>query len=264
MLITPLVRWRIAEAVVITLLLFLTCLLFPPAPVASRTASRFSHCRNNLKLIELALHNYHDDYGTFPPVAVHGSDGQPWHSWRVLLLPYIDQQPLYEQYHFGEPWNGPHNRQLAARYPRLDVYSCPTDFDEHHQNTTSYLAVVGDKTMWPSEGSLSLTDVPDGADRTIRLVEVSNSGIHWMEPRDLRFEAMEFPINPASGVGIRSVHSGESRWGFDGPPRANVSFVDGSTRPLDTETPSDVIKSLLLRNDGGPDKAVLNKTVLKK
>ena len=60
---------------------------------------------NNLKQIGLAFHNYADAYRSFPPAVIYGPDGKPWHSWRVLLLPFLEQQPLYEQYDFSQPWD---------------------------------------------------------------------------------------------------------------------------------------------------------------
>src|SRR4051812_9073955 len=74
-----------------------------------REASKRTQCKNNLKEIALALHNYHEAYGCFPPAYIADKDGRPMHSWRVLILPYLDEKPLYLKYRFDEPWNGPHN-----------------------------------------------------------------------------------------------------------------------------------------------------------
>ena len=64
----------------------------------------------------MAVANYHETFGSFPPAFVNGPDGTPWHSWRVLILPYLQQQKLYESYNFAEPWNGPNNRTLAVSH----------------------------------------------------------------------------------------------------------------------------------------------------
>ena len=69
----------------------------------------------------MAVANYHDFCGAFPPAVVRDEQGQPIHSWRVLLLPYPDQMQLYEEYDFQEPWKGPPIRQLLAR--RRVVYA---------------------------------------------------------------------------------------------------------------------------------------------
>lgn len=71
-------------------------------------------CLNNLHMFGLALHNYHDRYGSFPPAVVLDEHGNAAHSWRTILLPDVDAMPLYRQYRFDEPWNSPHNRDIAS------------------------------------------------------------------------------------------------------------------------------------------------------
>ena len=234
--------WAIAGVAVLLLLLLA---LLPPSTPRPRPHAQ---CMNSLKLIGLALHNYHDEHGALPPAVMRGPDGTPWHSWRVLLLPYLDQPGLFKEYRFDEPWNGPHNRTLAEKMQWPYVFQCPADRNATREST-NYLAVVGDRTLWPEGRSLTFGDVPDGISETILVVEVADSGIHWMEPRDLEFDAMEFSINAQDGPGIRGHHPGEERWGPDGPPRAFVLMGDGSIRALDTETAPESIQSMLLRDD---------------
>ena len=63
------------------------------------------------------MHNYNGTYGRLPPAVVYGEDGKPLHSWRVLLLPFIEQQALYEEFRLDEPWDSPHNIALLPRMP---------------------------------------------------------------------------------------------------------------------------------------------------
>ena len=150
-----------------------------------------------------------------------GPDGKPWHSWRVLLLPYLEERRLYDRYRFSEPWDGPHNRRLAAEFPTLRIYRCPSESPDG--TSCSYFAIVGDRTMWPPDGATwNPEDAPDGLSKTLQLVEVSDSGVHWMEPRDLRFDAMTFRVNAGQGVGIRSRHG----------DLANAAFADTSSVTL--------------------------------
>ena len=79
-----------------------------------RESPRRSQCRNNLKNIGLALHNYHEAHGCFPPAFVADANGKPMHSWRVLILPYLDQGPSRKMYSFNEPRDGPNNKKLSA------------------------------------------------------------------------------------------------------------------------------------------------------
>ena len=217
----------------------------------AREAARFTHCRTNLKQIELALHNYHDTHGCFPPAVIYGPDGKPWHSWRVLIRPFLEASPFYSRYRFDEPWDGPNNRRLREEYDGYterfgSVLHCPSD--ESDGTHTSYLAVIGEGTMWPQDGTATLADAADGTESVIQVVEVSGSGVHWMEPKDLRLDAMSFRLNSADDA-IRSGHVGAG-WLRDGPLRANVAFTDGSVRPLDADTRPETIRSLLLRDDG--------------
>ena len=197
-----------------------------PGPLA-KTPSRRSQCSNNLKQIGIALHNYHDVYGSFPPAYIADESGRPMHSWRVLLLPFLEQQNLYAQYRFDEPWDGPNNRLLARHMP--EIYLCPSDEDAA-DGTTSYVAIVGPETMWPGEKALDMADIKDGMSNTVALVESHRSGIHWMEPRDLHTLQMPLVVNPKHGQGICSCHGSEGK-------EAVLLWADASTRPFTTETP---------------------------
>ncbi len=210
----------------------------------AREAARRTQCKGRFKQLELALHNYHDIYGSFPPAVIDGPDGRPWHSWRVLILPLLEEKRLYDRYRFDEPWDGPHNRLLAEEFPSLPHYRCPS---EGVGDSCSYFAVTGQRTLWPPGGSLTWTleDVPDGSSNTLHIVEVSDSGVHWMDPRDLSFDRMNFGVNQTTGVGIRSRH----------PIGANGSFGDGHVVTLPMETAPETVKAMLLRDDGGPKEA---------
>jgi hypothetical protein len=148
----------------------------------------------------LAVANYHDANGRYPPAYVTGPDGRPWHSWRVLLLPHIEQSELYSEYRFSEPWDGPNNRQLAGRMPRLYAFH---GLAHPANTTTNYLAVVGDETAWPGSKSVTSTDVTDETSETILLVENQGAEVHWMEPRDLSLADMDLRVNSPAGVSSR-------------------------------------------------------------
>jgi hypothetical protein len=211
--------------------------LLLPAVSTPRPAGRRSSCGNNLKQIVLALHEYHDIYGSFPPAYVADTNGRPMHSWRVLLLPFIEQQPLYSRYRFDEPWDGPNNRKLHEAIVR--IYSCPSD----HANLsfeTSYVAIVGPHTAWPGETAMTLGNMTDGPANVLLVVEVHDSGIHWMEPRDLHISQMAPTINAQHGQGISSEHYGG----------AQVGLADGVVRFLEDSIPADVLRSWIHLDDG--------------
>lgn len=145
----------------------------------------------------MAVANYHDQNGHYPPPYIAGPDGRPWHSWRILILPFIEHNGLYEEYDFAQPWDGPNNRKLAERIPRLFVFH---GSERKGPPVTNYLAVVGEETVWPGTRLVSEKDVKDGLGKTILVVENLGAGVHWMEPRDLVFDGGTLPINSSSGI----------------------------------------------------------------
>ena len=190
-------------------------------------------CPNNLKLIGLALHNYHDQHGCFPPPFLADDQDRPIHSWRVLLLPYLEQEVVYEQYRFDEPWDGPNNGKLAEL--AIPAFTCP-DARGETSTMTSYLAVIGPETAWPGANqSTVLADCLDGTANTLLVVEVADSGIHWMEPRDLHVLQMAPAVNPKAGQGISGPHR-RGAW---------VCMADGSVRFLPESISREELEALL-------------------
>ena len=116
-------------------------------------------CANNLKQIGLALHAYHERYGVLPPAYVADANGRPMHSWRVLLLPFLEQQSLYDWYDFREPWDGPHNIKLLNNTP--SCYICPSRLS-YPTTVTSYVAITGPGTMFPAPRLSSSATLPTG------------------------------------------------------------------------------------------------------
>jgi hypothetical protein len=105
---------------------------------------------------------------------------------------------------------------------------------------TSYVALIGPDTVWPGNKPMQISDITDGTDATLLVVEVSNSGIHWMEPRDLHVSQMAPTINSKSGQGISSGH-------IDG---AYVVLTDRAVRFLFDSLPPATIRALLSRAGG--------------
>ena len=195
-------------------------------------SSRRMQCGNNLKLIALALQNYHDTYRCFPPAYIADSSGKPIHSWRVLILPFMDQKNLYARYRFNEPWDGPNNRLLHKEI--VATFGCPSDI-AGSAIETDYVVVVGPGTMFPDDKCTSASQIADGTPNTLLVAEVQNSGIHWMEPRDLHVTQMATTINPKSGQGVSSTHS----------RGAMTAFVDGHVQLIPKNIPPDQLRAIL-------------------
>ncbi len=133
---------------------------------------------NNMKQIGLAVHNFISVHGKLPPAVIYGPDGKPWHSWRVLLLPYLEANAVYNAYDFSEPWDSPKNKALLDRMP--DVYRDPIHGDKK-EPYTHYAAFVGPgsvfrpggakqvdpKTPPLAGGSIRLQNITDGTSNTV-------------------------------------------------------------------------------------------------
>ncbi len=144
-------------------------------------------CSNYLRQLGIALQNYKMATGSFPPVYLPDKDGKPMHSWRVLVLPYLEQDYIYKKYNFDEPWDSPNNRNLLSqKIPSNNPFKCPTQKADAPESTAiNYVAVVGKNTAWQSDKSVSLKDLAPGeASKTILVIETADSGIRWTEPRD--------------------------------------------------------------------------------
>jgi hypothetical protein len=194
-------RAVINSSIVWAVLFFLLCMISPYISKAGEAAWR-AQCRNNLKQIEIALYNYRDDHGTLPPGFTSSGNGKPTHSWRVLLLPYIDQRDLFDQYDLSEPWNGPNNIRLAEKRP--EIYTCSHGHIPF-SSSANYLALLD------TDASLKLGETEkngDRTDKTIWLVENTESEIQWTEPRDLQ----------NSDVNLKTLQ------GLSGPHQLNIGW----------------------------------------
>jgi prepilin-type processing-associated H-X9-DG protein len=211
--------------------------LLLPAIQAAREAARRSMCSNNLKQISLALINYHEVHGTFPPAYIADDQGRPMHSWRVLILPFMEGQHIYDQYDFDEPWDGPNNSRLQGMMP--PTFACPSHPPPPGTGVTHYMVIVGEDTMFPGDQATDYSMIADGPAQTIQVVE-STEEVNWLEPRDLNFDEMSFALNDPAGNAIGSHH----------PRGANVSYADGSVRFMSGNVDPTVVKRLIQKDDG--------------
>jgi prepilin-type processing-associated H-X9-DG protein len=204
-----------------------------PAVQSAREAARRAQCTNNLKQIALAMLNYHDANAAFPAPAIAGKDGKPLLSWRVALLPLLDQRALYDKFKLGEPWDSPHNKALINEMPQ--VFACPGRTNAA-PGTTTYRLFVGPGAPFEAGKPIGIKDMTDGLSMTILAVE-SKDSVAWTKPdSDLPFD----PNAPASLYGAGSSHPG----GFQ------VMMADGSVLAVADSIDPKVFRSLITRNGG--------------
>jgi type II secretory pathway pseudopilin PulG len=225
-----------ASLAVIIVAIVLVVLLVPgvlialllPAVGAARGAARRASSSNNMKQLALALHNYHDTYRAFPPAVVTDANGQPLYSGRVLLLPFMEQAPLFDQWDKTQAWDSPANQALAGTM--IPTFRDPADGGPANQ--TSYLFATGQGTIFEAGQNVTIQNVSDGISNTILMVEVKQSGIGWAEPRDIDL-SQQAPLPPSNH------------------PSGNiVAMGDGSVRTLPASTPPATIRAAATRNGG--------------
>lgn len=170
----------LAVAVVLVLL---SALLIPAQRGVPEVARR-NTCLNNVKQIMLALLNYHDVNGELPPAYTVDENGNRLHSWRTLILPYMDtEDELFAKIDLTKPWDDPANDE--AREAVMHTYLCPSaPYDDMH--LTTYVAVVGPEFLFSGSTPRKFAEVEDGASNTIAIVEIGHEhALHWMSPEDV-------------------------------------------------------------------------------
>jgi hypothetical protein len=176
----------------VIILLFIVALLLPAVQSAS-DCSRSGLCKSNLKQLAIGLDFYNDRHGALPPAYLSDARGKPLLSWRVALLPLIEEQSLYDQIDRTSAWNDPKNKAVITG-ANLYYMLCPSETTDA---TVDYFAVIDSRTAWPGPKGCRLADVGDGASNTILLIEAHGRPISWAEPRDLTFdEAIDLLSRP--------------------------------------------------------------------
>ncbi len=200
------------------------------SPIATNQSS------NNLKQLGLAIHNYIDNSNVFPPNAkARGADGHSGLSWRVHILPYIDQVELYRRFKLDEAWDSPHNIQLLKEMPQ--VFAPVTVLGESSGAKpfhTLYAAPVGEKTIFGGEKPVSFSMITDGTSNTILFVELApEHAIPWTSPEEYRFD----PKAPAAKLNVRE-------------GKTLTGFADGSVRRLQPDNTPEIWRALFSMSGG--------------
>lgn len=170
---------------VIGVLVLLFCCWCLPTGGGRPAAYRVMHM-NTMRQICLAIANYESANGHFPPAYIADEDGKPMHSWRVLILPYLENNAIYEQYDFDEPWDGPNNAKLANKLS-WRVYGEPRNSDSDDV-LTGFKLVTGPETAFEGDQTKGYGDIWGGTSNTIMLVYDNSKPVNWMSPEDVTID----------------------------------------------------------------------------
>jgi uncharacterized protein (TIGR03067 family) len=188
---------------------------------------------NNLKQIALAMHNYLDVHKSFPAHAIYSKDGKtPLLSWRVAILPFIEQEALYQQFKLDEPWDSPHNIKLLDKMPK--VYAPTVKLKGVDENATFCQVVVGLNTCFTGPKGIKIQQITDGTSNTIMVVEAAEA-VPWTKPADVLMPRSTKRA-PRLGAMFGNV------W--------VAAFCDGSVRILPRNQPPATLRALITPNAG--------------
>ncbi|HQR08953.1 MAG TPA: DUF1559 domain-containing protein [Gemmatales bacterium] len=195
---------------------------------------------SNMRQLMIAMHNYHNDFNMLPPV-MSMKDGKPLHSWRVHILPYIEEDKLYKQLKLDEPWDSEHNKKVFESNPMPKFFEHPHLRDGASKKT--YYQVFYSKAdnknsaAFRPDKKLTLGQlaVQDGNSNTIAMAE-HGKPVLWFQPEDIEFDS-EKPFPPL-----------KSTWGNK---LVQVAFFDASIRTLILGADEEAVYKALVTWRGG-------------
>jgi hypothetical protein len=180
------------------------------------------------------MQSYNDKHGRLPPAVVYGADGQPLLSWRVLVLPFIEQEELYKEFKLDEPWDSPHNIQLLPTMPYVYNIMPPSKARRAPAFHTICHVFVGPGAAFEGREGMSLkTDFPDGTSQTFLIVEAGKP-VPWTKPEELVYD----PQGPLPEL------KGAFRDSF------RAAFASGSVRHIRYSVSEPTLRALITRNAG--------------
>lgn len=210
-----------------------TVALLLPAIQAARETARRNMTSNNLKQQMLAMLNHEALHRTFPAAAISDKQGKRLLSWRVKLLPLLEEEALYKEFHLDEPWDSEHNRKLIQRMPA--VYADPSNPQLAEAGKTRYLVPTGPAALFQGDKPPAINQITDGTSRTLAIVEVvPEKAVIWTKPEDIEVD----PKNPLDGL--------EHSRG----PGFEAAFCDGSVRMLMDTIDPETLRRLFDPRDG--------------
>jgi hypothetical protein len=204
--------------------------LLLPAVQSAREAARRTQMQNNFRQVMLAMMVHESARLKFPAQAICDEDGKPLLSWRVAILPYLEEGGLFKEFRLDEPWDSEHNRKLVARMPA--IYADSSAPDQAARGLTTIQVLSGAGTAFAAaDKAIQAGEITDGLSRTLAIVEATpDNAVPWTKPDDLEFD----PERPLAGVGNPRRPGGLFAAGF----------FDGHVRMLTPDVDPNVFKAL--------------------
>ncbi len=197
--------------------------------------------KNNLKQLSLAHLNYMSTHGRYPAPAIYSADGKPLLSWRVALLPYLEEEQLYKQFKLDEPWDSEHNKKLLAKMP---VLYAPVGGDAKEPHSTFYQVFVGKDTVFEGGAvKVRISAITDGSSRTATIVEAGEA-VPWTKPADLAYDEKK-PLPTLGGMFVGGFH---------------MAMADGSVLQINEKFDEMMMRRVITKSD---DKEVDLKSLTK-
>ncbi len=216
----------LVEALIIIMILAVLIALLLPGTRGSRPAARRMACMNNLKIIAVAIHSYSDTYQSLPPAYTVDENGRRLHSWRTLILPFLDEVSLYETIDLSKPWDDPVNATAFKKRPL--VYHCPSQ--DLPGGYTTYLGLVGEENFFHPNRPRQFAEITDSTSNTAMIFEVAaEDATHWMSPHDI------------SGEYLLHLKEKKSQPHNNG---GHIAFADETLRFISYKTSAEIFRAL--------------------
>lgn len=220
------IGWSVSAIVIFWLLIA----LLTPSVRGSRESARRNDCLSHLQDIAIAIQKYTDHYGHLPPAYTVDANGNRLHSWRTLILPYMEQWPLYLKIDFTKPWDDPANAE-AWEQP-MPVYVCASvPYGVEEFTPTTYLAVVGPDCAFSGSVPRKLSEVTDSTGTTMIVIDAPHDrAVHWMSPHDISDEEV-LAFGPKSQFSHNGVFA--------------AAFLDGHAMPIPQDIDRETLHGIL-------------------
>jgi hypothetical protein len=193
--------------------------------------------RSNMLNLSFAMLSHRITHRRFPEATAFSKEGKPLYSWRVLLLPFIEEEQLFKEFRLDEPWDSEHNKALI---PRMPAAYAPVIGKHKGKYVTHYQVLVGGGAMFEEMKKIAEADIQDGPANTIMIVEAEEA-VPWTKPDDLVYDSKK-PLPKFGGLFKDGFHA---------------AFADGTVRFIKKDTDEKLLRALITR--AGGEKVDLNK-----